>query len=311
MTDPKKLFIFIFLFINSFAFAQFDSLAQARVIGRMEKLRWGKHYQEIIDSCDKYLKVKKTTPWFRSKMYGFKATAKGFWIAEKQHHHTKAEESMYNYPALYKEVDSLFMLAALTYPPTKTNYFCSANDFFSGRDDYDNNRYLDSIIDYGYKPELHKISLNPEFLYGNQSYIGLEFSVFYYDRFCKVGQKINGKKRNVDVFYPYSCDLLSFGVRKSITNENWGMSVSPISGSWNWINVRPFNFTYFAARDKQVFAYCPEFGLHIGYFFFNYGYNMTFNKDYQDVETHLFSAKAQIPIFNFNKKRKSKDEYSF
>jgi hypothetical protein len=299
MTPARKYFFFSLLFaVVLTSSAQFDSLAQMTVIQRMEKFQWGNDFQRILDTCGKYLAIPNTTAYFQSKLYGYEANAKSFWVADRQR---KFKEGDDVYKAVFREIDSLFTLASETYPPTRTEYFCSANDFFNERDEKFSEKYRDSITAYGFKPEIEAISLSPDFYYGKHAWAGIEFSRFFYDRFCKVGVKVNGKKQKPDVYYPYSCDVLTFGFRKSLNDRSYAFNFSPVSGSWNWINFRPFNFVYYITTDGNFLSYCPEFGVHLGFLFLNYSLNIPVNKSFEHFENGMFNLKLQIPVYKFTR----------
>lgn len=292
-----KTFCFLFLSLSfHFLSAQFDSLAQECVIKNMDQMFWLKDNFAVRDSCDKYLQREPLTPSFRSKLIGYKALAISFWTEEKERV-LKRENSAPLFMKEYRQIDSLFLLAAETYPRNKTEYYCLGYEFFKERDPDEFTNYRDSIIRYGFKPPLRGLALNIDFLSGQNAWLGVEAGGFFYDRYSRVGQKINGKKVNPDVYFPYSCDVLTFGFRKILNNKNmWGINFSPVSGSWMWLNIRPFNVVYYSTPKGNSIAYNPEIGIRFWYFFLNLSHHFFVNESAPDISKNMFNFKMQIPL---------------
>jgi hypothetical protein len=103
---------------------------------------------------------------------------------------------------------------------------------------------------------LHAITLNADFYSGKNNWAGVEVGGIFYDRFSRVGQKVNGKKVNPDIYYPYSCSILCLGFRQNLSQPNsWAVNFSPVSGSWMWVNLRPFNLVYYSKASSGLIAY--------------------------------------------------------
>ena len=276
--------------------SQIDSLKEIYVLKSLYDLLWIKDNQRVKDSCDKYLSLKNLSPNFRSRLLGYKANAISFMIDEERR---KSPNAIANYKKEFDEIDELFKEAATTYPLRKTEYYCAAYEFFKDKENDDYGFYLDSIIKYGYKPEMKAIGITADFYAGKRQWIGSEIGLFYYDQFCRVGQKIKGKKIEPDNYYPYSCNVLHVGLRKSLNDNAWCLNFSPLSGSYLWVNIRPFNLCYYFTPAGNTLCYSPEAGIHVWFFYFNYCKSFSLNEDLNGIEGDLFNIKLQIPVKKF------------
>ena len=253
----------------------------------------------VQDSCNKYLAMSELHPAFRAKLLSYKATALSFWVSERERKTGISAENT-PYKQQYRMIDSLILSAAETYPSTKTENYCLAYDFFKERNPDDYTNYLDSIIHYGYKPQMHALTMNLDFYSGLNNWAGVEICGLFYDRFSRVGQKQNRKKIKPDVYCPYSCSVLSFGFRQNLFRQNeWAVNFSPVSGSWMWVNARPFNLVYYAGIPGGAIAYSPEIGIHIWNVMVNYAFNLYIGEPHPEAEGRMINIKLQIPVKKF------------
>jgi hypothetical protein len=285
-------FIFNLLTLNEFK-SQSDSLKEQVTLRKLQQFLWLKDNQRIIDSCDKYLKSENLSNNFKSRIYSYKAMAISFMIDEEIAEDPKTKRNFFR---KFSDIDELFKEAATLYPLRKTEYYCFAYEFFKNKDSDFYDLYKDSIIKYGYKPPIKSLVLNIDAYSGNKNWMGIETGVLFYDRFCRVGQKINRKKYNPDTYFPYSCSVLQFGFRKSLTDNSWAVNFSPVSGSYYWLNIRPINVCYYVTPSGNSICYSPEVGIHFWFIYVNYCKTFAFKENQKNIEGSLLNFKVQIPI---------------
>jgi hypothetical protein len=285
-----RLFAFAFPFIS---FSQIDSAKETEILISLDELFWIKDNQRVKDSCNKYLSFYGLTNNFKSRLLSYKANAIGFMIEEEQRKNSKINKE---YKKELQELDELFQEAASIYPARKTEYHCAAYEFLKKNDNVLYQFHLDTMVKYGYKAPIKGINLTADYYSGKNNWIGGEIGLFFYDQFCRVGQKTNGRKINPDTYYPYSCSVLQMGFKKSMNDDSWCVNFSPVSGSYLWVNVRPLNLCYYSTSKGKTLSYSPEIGLHFWFIYINYCKTFTLVEELRDIEGDQLNIKLQVPI---------------
>ena len=252
---------------------------------------------EMDDTCTKYLSNVSVSDRVKSELLAHKALSLGYWLDEHKSEHIDTE---FDYTIRFNEMDSLFVAAANVYPPLRITHYCDAFSYFENKDEHDNSKFRDTLVKYGLKPSINALGFNLDYFTGKRQYVGGEFTVFLRQEFCKVGRKVGRKKVDPNYFFPYSCSVFNIGYRRSISDNAWGLNISPISMSLYWVNFRPFNFVYFNTQEGNMFAWCPEAGIHWWVFYFNYSYPIAFKKSLRSIEQGQFNCKIQIPLSKFH-----------
>ena len=286
--------LFLHLLFPFYSHSQMDVIQEQNVLQSLDGLFWIKDNQKVRDSCEKYLALNGISNEFRSKLSGYKAMALGFLIDEEIKRKPASNKS---YAREYDQIDDLYKDAVIFSPDRKTEYFCLAYEFFKNKGSDFHLTYLDSMIKYGYKVPIKSLVFNIDFYSGKRNWVGAEAGFLFYDQFCRVAQRVNGKKIKPDTYYPYSCSILHVGLRKSVSDRSWALSFSPVSGSYFWFNIRPLNLCYYFTPKGNTFCYSPEIGLHVWFLYVSYCKSFTFKENVNDFGGNLLNVKLQIPLF--------------
>ena len=163
------------------------------------------------------------------------------------------------------------------------------------KEDYDN-----SILKlYGYKAPSLFIAVSPQYFYGNNQWMGIEFS---FPSSLRPPNVVKDSCRGkLETYYKtdmIATSMFGLGFKKNISvADTWGMNISYLSFTYKWINVRPINFSYMNNVVNKSWGYSPELGFQFWHFHLNAGYNLAFRKSMRDYEKLYFTAKFDIPLF--------------
>ena len=249
-------------------------------------------YKEVIDTCDEYL-ADEECGWFRDKLFTNKTLC--FYILGK---------GPYSYEKRFRRDSTVYLkiadstLALIDSIIRDENVNCSSkfDDFNRMRFEYYGG--FDKIKSelYDGKNPLYKEKefafISPQYFYGNNQWVGIEFSAGVFQRKTKM--------KYIHSSPMYSFNILTIGFRKNIsTNKGGGMNLSLYSGSYNWINLNVINFTYLSNGEIDSWGYTPEIGVQFWYLHLNAGYNLAFKNPMRNYEKIYFTAKFDIPFYRF------------
>lgn len=285
----------LFLMLMIFGFSSFsqklDSIQKRKFLREISLLEKHIHYEKIIDTCDMYL-LDEECGWFREELIVLKT--QGIYAAGRAEYNPHmglySEHKRYVVKSIINEIDSVIK---------KEKENCGENSELYERMQYEYYSGLDTVLPEikirrnKYNKTKGFCAVSPQYFYGNNQWIGVEFVFGLLQR--------KNRMKYIESTPMYSFTYLSLGFKGTISNQKKGsgLNISLYSGSYKWINVRPINFTLHHDGENQSWGYSPEVGFQFWYLHLNAGYNLTFNKSMRSYEKLYFTAKFDIPFYRF------------
>jgi hypothetical protein len=306
----RYLFFLALILLAKYSFAQVEpdylsDTAQKKILKKVENIS---NIEEKFKTVENLIASKKiTNKECLADLYCERAYT--YWVK-----YESDSLDLYNYlngdktgSTIIKHILDDLRLAVKTYPLNEPKYRHDRLDFLEAFNEDHPLVEQDKVYlkQHGYKEDVFGLSPAVNYIYGKNSWLGVELSAFEAltrSFVLKNKDTLDGKMKKVNTRgFPFAMEILTIGYNQSLVNSAHEFTISGIRFTAPvYIEVTKFGFERGLNATHGLWFYRPEIGIGNSFISIGYAYNLMFNKSVRNNwEKSLFVIKLSYPIIKY------------